>query len=107
MKRPRRDGERQAQSRKRDKQVKGKRHQEKVVGKNTRCLRVVEISYVRTPDADERLSRAIEILLRSAARHAIQAKEAPNTEKQESPRQAPAEDVLTRGSGGNDSHGEG
>ena len=70
-------------------------------------LRVVEIRYVRTPNADERLSKAIDILLRSAARHAIQAKEAPNTEKQESPRQAPAEDVLTRGSGGNDSHGEG
>ncbi len=104
MKRPRRDGERQAQSRKRDKQVKGKRHQEKVVGKNTRCLCVVEISYVRTPDADERLSRAIEILLRSAARHATQAKEVPNTEKQESPRQAPVKDALTDGAEGGPSY---
>ena len=58
-------------------------------------LRVVEIRYVRTPDADERLSRAIDILLRSAARHATQAKEIQNTEKQESPRQAPAKDALT------------
>ena len=30
-------------------------------------LRVVEIRYLRTPDADERLSRAIDILLKSAA----------------------------------------
>ena len=104
MKRPRRDGERQAQSRKRDKQVKGKRHQEKVVGKNTRCLRVVEISYVSTPDADERLSRAIEILLRSAARHATQTKEVPNTEKQESPCQALADDALTDGAEGGPSY---
>ena len=104
MKRPRRDGERQAQNRKRDKQVKGKRHQEKVVGKNTRCLCVVEISYVRTPDADERLSRAIEILLRSAARHATQAKEVPNTEKQESPRQAPVKDALIGGAEGGPSY---
>jgi len=60
-------------------------------------LRVVQIRYVRTPDADERLSRAIDILLRSAARHAAQAKEVPNTEKQESPRQAPVKDALTGG----------
>ena len=60
-------------------------------------LRVVEIRYVRTPDADERLSRAIDILLRSAARHATQAKEVRNTEKQESTRQAPVQDALTGG----------
>jgi len=105
VKRPRRDGERQAQSRKRDKQVKGKRHQEKVVGKNTRCLCVVEIRYVRTPDADDRLSRAIDILLKAAAEANSQSKDTSNGKKPDG--QAPAEDALTRGSGGNDSHGEG
>jgi len=63
-------------------------------------LRVVEIRYVRTPDAGERLSRAINILLCSAARHAAQSKEVPNTKKQDSPRQVPAKDALTGGDEG-------
>lgn len=36
--------------------------------KDGQRLRVVEIQYIRTPDADARLSRAIDILLRFAAR---------------------------------------
>ena len=46
--------------------MKGKRHQERAVGKNTQCLHMVEIRHVITPGADSRLSHAIEILLRSA-----------------------------------------
>lgn len=44
--------------------MKGKRHGDK----NNRCLRVVGIRYVPTPDAESRLSRVVDILLRSAAR---------------------------------------
>ena len=47
--------------------MKGKRHPEKVGRKNNRCLRIVEIRYTPTPDAELRLSRAVDILLRSAA----------------------------------------
>ena len=47
--------------------MKGKRHPEKVVRKNNRCLRIVEIRYTPTPDANWRLRRAVDILLRSAA----------------------------------------
>jgi hypothetical protein len=47
--------------------VKGERHTEKVGRKNNRCLRIAEIRYVSTPDAESRVSRAIDILLRSAA----------------------------------------
>jgi len=43
--------------------VNGKRHGDK----NNRCLRIVGIRYVPTPDANSRLARAIDILLRSAA----------------------------------------
>ena len=48
--------------------MKGKRHQEKVVDKNTRCLCIVEIRSIPTPDAESRLSRSIDILLVSAAK---------------------------------------
>lgn len=65
--------------------------------KEGRRLPVVEIRYVRTPDADDRLSRAIDILLHSAAGQATQAKKVPNSERQESPRQAPVRDAPTGG----------
>jgi len=58
-------------------------------------LRVVEIRYVRTPDADERLSRAINILLCSAARGTAKSEGSINAKKEEPPHQAPAEDTLT------------
>ena len=48
--------------------MKGKRHPEKVGRKNNRCLRIVEIRYTPTPDADWSLRRAADILLRSAVR---------------------------------------
>ena len=47
----------------------------KRVRKDRQRLRVVEIRYIPMPDADERLSRAIDILLRSAARDMSQSKE--------------------------------
>ena len=49
----------------------------KRVRKGRQWLRVVEIRYIPMPDADERLSRAIDILLRSAARDMSQSKESP------------------------------
>ena len=63
--------------------MKGKRDQEKVGDKNNRCLRIVEIRYVSTPDADSRLSRAVDILLRSAAR---ELEGGNNAKKEEPPR---------------------
>ena len=58
-------------------------------------LRVVEIRYVRTPDADERLSRAIDILLCSAVRGTAKSEGSIDAKKEEPPHQAPAEDTLT------------
>ena len=69
-----------------------------------RCLRIVEIRYVRTPDADERLSRAVNILLASAARGAAKSEGSINAKKEELPHQAPAEDTLTGGDEESDSH---
>ena len=47
--------------------MKDKRHQEKVGDKNTRCLRIVAIHHVSTPNADLRLACAIDLLLRPVA----------------------------------------
>ena len=58
--------------------MKGKRHGDK----NNRCLRIVGIRYVPTPDADWRLRRAIEILLRTAAR---ELEGSVNAKKEEEP----------------------
>jgi len=49
----------------------------KRVRKGRQRLKVVEIRYISMPDADERLSRAVDILLRSAARDMSQSKESP------------------------------
>ena len=70
--------------------MKGKRHQEKDVGKNTRRLRVVEIRYVRTPDADERLSRAIDILLCSVVRGTAKSEGSIDAKKKHTLSNAPA-----------------
>lgn len=62
--------------------------------KDRQRLRVVEIRYVPMPDADERLSHAIDILLRSAARKAAASEESIDTKKEEEPpRESPAEDI--------------
>lgn len=76
----------------------GKRHQEKVVGKNTRYLCIVEIRYIPTPDAELRLSRAIDILLMSATR---EPEGSTNDQKEEeSPQDSQPE------GGADQSHGE-
>jgi len=49
----------------------------KRVRKGRQRLKGVEIRYISMPDADERLSRAVDILLRSAARDMSQSKESP------------------------------
>jgi len=49
----------------------------KRVRKGRQRLKVVEIRYIPMPDADERLSRAVDILVRSAARDVSQSKESP------------------------------
>ena len=72
----------------------------KRVRKDRQRLRVVEIRYTPTPDADERLSRALGILLRSGARTATTSEESINAKKEEEPaREGSAEDTLTAGDG--------
>ena len=48
--------------------MRGERRHERAGDKNIPRLRVVEIHYVSTSDADSRLSRAVDILLGSAVR---------------------------------------
>ena len=57
----------------------------KRVRKDRQRLRVVEIRYTPTPDADERISRALGILLRSGARTATTSEESINAKKEEEP----------------------
>jgi len=52
-------------------------------GKGEQRLRVVEIRYVPTPEAEERLSRAIEILLKAAARDTSLSKGSINSKRKE------------------------
>ena len=72
-------------------------HKTPHMNRKGRGLRVVELRYVPTPDANLRLSRTIDILLRSATSGSSQAKESPDTEREEPPRQAPAKDTLAGG----------
>lgn len=70
----------------------------KRVMKDRQRLRVVEIRYTPTPDADERLSRAIDILLRSAVR---EPEGSTNVEKEEeSPQDSRPEGVTDQSDGG-------
>ncbi len=59
-------------------------------GKEGQRLRVVEIRYVPTPEAEERLSRAIEVLLKAGTRNISQPKDTKN-------HQAPAKDASIGG----------
>lgn len=73
----------------------GKKHD----GQNQRRL-TVRIDCVPTPDGEERLSRAMSILLKAAMRNTSQSKDNPaNAEKGKPPSQAPAENMLTDGDG--------
>lgn len=71
---------------------------------NPKCP-VVSIRCVAIPDATERLSRSLDILLKAAGRRAAPFEENTNTKKEEPPCQAPAEDALT--GGGEDSDRQG
>jgi hypothetical protein len=55
---------------------------------------VVNVCHMACANGDARLSQAIDILLRSAARDAAQAEQS-NTEKEKLPRQARTEDALS------------
>ena len=64
-------------------------------GYKRKGLRVVGVGYVPTPDANLRLSRALDILLRSARRDVAIPEGSINAKKERPPHQAPAEDTLT------------
>ena len=70
------------------------------MGSKRRCRKQlrVQIKYAAAPSGDERLSRAIDILLKAATRDTSQSK------KEEPPCQAPAGDAPTGGAEENDSH---
>ena len=63
------------------------------------------VRYIPTPDAGGRLSRAIDILLRSAATDTAEAQDsrAPDAERAKPPSRAPSEDAPP-GADGGDSH---
>jgi len=65
---------------------------------------VVTMRHVTTPDAEGRLSRAIDILLRVAARGTAKSEDSINAKKERPPHQAPAEDTLTGVDEESDSH---
>lgn len=70
------------------------------MSKKKRCQKQlrVQMKYAPTSDANERLSHAIDVLLRSAARNATTLGDDVNAEKGE-PRQAPEKDALSGGEG--------
>lgn len=70
-------------------------------GKQNQKRLVVNLRYEAASEGDARLSRAIDILLRSGVRAQ---KESMNTKKEEPPRQVPTEDTLTSGSEEDESH---
>jgi len=55
-----------------------KKHKER----KGKTLKVTGIENIPAPDADERLSRAIDILLRAAARDTSQAEDSPDADKE-------------------------
>ncbi len=77
--------------------MKGKGHPEKVGRKNNRCLRIVEIRYRPTPDADRRLRRAVDILLRSAGKESERSISAQKEEKP--PKDSRAEKIAGQSDG--------
>ena len=65
----------------------------------------VQTKYAATHGGDERLSRAIDILLKAATSDALHSKESPNAKKEEPSGQVPTKDTLT--GGGEDSDRQG
>jgi hypothetical protein len=62
----------------------------------------IQMKYVPAPDVDERVSRALGILLRAAARHATLSEKSANAKRG---RQAPVEGASTGGDKGGDPGG--
>lgn len=56
---------------------------------------VVQLRYAPTHDADARLSRTIDILLKAAARETALSKESQKVENKQPPCEAPEEDAPT------------
>ena len=77
----------------------------KTRGKQNQKRPVVSIRPIATVNGDTRLSRAIDILLNAATKANSQSKDAQEVKMLHG--QTPAVDTFTRGSGGNDSPGEG
>jgi hypothetical protein len=67
---------------------------------------VVSIRHIAMVNSDTRISRAIDILLKATAEAGSRTKDTSNGKKEMPHGQAHTEDTLTRGSSGNDSHGE-
>ena len=67
-------------------------------------LKVTGIQYTPGPDADDRVSRALGILLRSATKNAATSEEGVNAKKKKPPCRAPEGDALTGGGEEGDSH---
>lgn len=67
----------------------------------------VQMKYVPAPDAQERLSRVVNILLKAATRHAATLGGRVNAKKEEPSGQAAAEDAPTGGSKKDDSRESG
>ena len=64
----------------------------------------VQMKYVHAPDAQERLSRALDILLKAAARYTTTLGGSVNAEKQQPPYQPPEGDAPTGATEENNSH---
>lgn len=73
-------------------------------GKQNQKRLVVTVRRVVTPDAEERLSRVVAILLKAAAKDISQLKKSQNIKKGKPPRQVLGEDTLTGGGEDGDSH---
>ena len=82
--------------------MKDKRHEEKVGDKNIRCLRIVAIHYVSTPNADLRLARAIDILLEAAMKEPEGSTNVKKRKKR--PQDNPPEGVAGQSDGGKDGY---
>ncbi len=75
-----------------------KRSSQKTRWQNQERL-VVTMCHVAAPDGSGRLSRVIDILMKSAARHTTSSKGSQNAGKRKPPSQLPAKGALTGGNG--------
>lgn len=63
-------------------------------GKQNQKRLVVSMRHVATPDAEERVCRAIEILLRAAATGISQAEDSPDADKEKPSARGSVHDVI-------------